>query len=174
MNLIISTNRNCESMADRFFISEMISARGVKKNHHEDHWLMEEATRSSGPNFRQSAGSWGHRNHSFSQGKGPSTKFSEAVFLLLRSSVVSNKHEKHTSQKLRFRLLRTWGLLLRTCLLPLSPPPLVLCSLPPSNFFLGPPLRDLLSETCQSSGVFLSCHEITSSRTIVGRFRYPS
>ena len=87
------------------------------------------------------AESWGHWNHTFSIGH--SKHVFRNCFLLLRiwcfRNVWENKYVLKmcpTSQKLRFDFSELGELLLRTCLLACSPPPLVLYFLPLSNFIL--------------------------------------
>ena len=45
-------------MASGSLGSEQSCARGVKKNHHGDNWLVAAATRSSDANFQQRADCW--------------------------------------------------------------------------------------------------------------------
>ena len=80
------------------------------------------------------ARSWSHRNQKLSQGNGQSQHF--LAFSLSEVALFRKNRRKHvlfekgpTCQKLRFRLLRTWGFLLRSCVLACSLPPLVVFSL---------------------------------------------
>ena len=144
----LSVNRNCANMASRSFSSEQKSARGVNKNHHKDNWLMAAATRSSDANIRQSADCRELEPKMFTRKRSFQKKNRSCFFLLL--GFFSNFVEQlvfliicPTSQKLRFRLLRTcfFFLLLRTRLLACSRPlfPLRTSSYPSST-------REVLSE----------------------------
>ena len=117
-------------------------------------WITGSWLQPCGPVTRTSdswptARSWGHWNQKFSHGNGLSKTNFRSCFLLLRSWCFSKFHRKTcekspTSQKLLFRLLRS-------CVLPLSLPPLPLSS--PSKLHSCPsqPTRALIVQKITTS-----------------------
>ena len=187
-----SVNRNCENMASRSFSSEQKSARGVKKNHHKDNWLMAAATRSSDVNIRQSADCWRvgvTGTKKCSHGNGLSKHFFRSCFFLLLEKLVFSQFHKKNSylfhifvQFLRICVFDFSELVFFFCFSELvschvSRPSLVLCSLPPSNFILQPSsTTETLSERVKLIVFPCSrtisrnspCCEVRSSRTNTG------
>ena len=141
----LSVNRNCQNMASRSFSFEQKSARCVKKNHHKDNWKMAAATRSSDANFQQSADcrKWESLEPNFFHSETVVPCFCLKLFVCFPQVDVFQHFSEKTSifQPLRSCLseFSELGVLLRTCLLAGSPPPLLLWSLPTSNLIQPPP-----------------------------------